>query len=363
MERRRFQQHVGGVGSDLAVCPAHHAADTNRLHRVRNQEVVGRQLSADPVEGRELLAIDRSPHHHMVIGDRIQVKGVQRLVELQHHVVGHVHYVVDGSQSGAIQPFLQPLWRGPDADASDHGGRVALAEFRVFDGDHRQRIDPDIGLGVSDLRNAHRLTGNRSDLPRHAQDGQAVAPVGRQLQLEEGVAQHFIQRRAHDRVIRENDYPLVFVADLQLRFRADHPFGNDPAYRRRFKFFPAPAVHVHQGDAGAREANLLSRGHVGRPADHFQRRPVSGINLAKRQRVRVGMWSGGAHVPDHATAPITAREHVAHLNAAHGQPVGQLIRVERDVNVLGKPGKRNQHDIGNRVRCSEIHDQAFTRFQ
>ena len=113
MERRRFQQHVGGGCRDLAVRSAHNAADPNRLRRVRDQQVVGGQFPVHPVQGGELLALSRAPDHHVVVGDRVQVKGVQRLVEFQHHVVGDVDHVVDGPQPGPVQPFRNQIGDGP----------------------------------------------------------------------------------------------------------------------------------------------------------------------------------------------------------------------------------------------------------
>ena len=98
-------------------------------------------------------------------------------------------------------------------------------------------------------------------------------------------------------------------------------------------------VGVEQEGAGPGEADILTGGDVGRAANDFQFRAVAGVNQAQRQGVGVGVWSGGAHVANHAIIPAAPGDDIAHLDAGHRQPMGHLIGWQRDVNVFGKPGE------------------------
>ena len=69
------------------------------------------------VQRSQPLAGAGAAHDYGVVLHRTEVEGVERLVVLQHHEVGHVHNVTDGTQPGPRQPFLQPLRRRADADA------------------------------------------------------------------------------------------------------------------------------------------------------------------------------------------------------------------------------------------------------
>ena len=174
----RFQQHCGGGAGDFAVGAAHHAADADGAGRVGNQQVVGVQGALRSVQGGELFAGGGAAHDDVPVGDGVQVEGVQGLVEFQHHIVGDIHHIVDGAQAGAGQAVLQPPGGGADLDAADYRCGVAAAQVWVGDGDLRQGVRRGAVLRVVNGGDAHRLAGEGADFPRHAQDGQAVAPVG-----------------------------------------------------------------------------------------------------------------------------------------------------------------------------------------
>ena len=174
----RFQQHTGGGRGDFAVGAAHHAADADGFVRVGDQQVVGSQDAFHAVQGGELFARRGAAHEDVTVGHGVQVKGVQRLVELQHHIVGDIHHIVDGAQAGAGQAVLQPVGRGADFDAGDDRCGVAEAQVGVGDGDPRQGVHRRAGLVIGHGRRAHGLAGDGADFPGHAEDGQAVAPVG-----------------------------------------------------------------------------------------------------------------------------------------------------------------------------------------
>ena len=103
--------------------------------------------------------------------EQVVVERVQRLAQLQHDVVGHVHDVADGPHPGAAQALLHPERRRADLQTLDQRGGVAQAQVgRV---DH----DPDeVGVG-HDRRQA---AGRGSSVRRGAAAGRSARrPRGR----------------------------------------------------------------------------------------------------------------------------------------------------------------------------------------
>ena len=75
------------------------------------------------VEGGHGLARPGPADHQAVAGQAVEVVGVGGLAELEHHVVGRVHHVVDGPHAGQGQPAGQPARRRADLDAGEHPRR------------------------------------------------------------------------------------------------------------------------------------------------------------------------------------------------------------------------------------------------
>ena len=57
--------------------------------------------------------------------ERVEVERMQRLPQLEQHVVGHVHHVVDGTLADGGKSFDQPVGRRPHLHAADDARRVA----------------------------------------------------------------------------------------------------------------------------------------------------------------------------------------------------------------------------------------------
>ncbi len=60
---------------------------------------------------------------------------MQGLAELEHHIVGRVHHVVDGTGTRAAEPLLQPRRGRRNPDVADDGAEVARAQVLVVDPD------------------------------------------------------------------------------------------------------------------------------------------------------------------------------------------------------------------------------------
>ena len=129
---------------------------------------------------------------------------MQRLAQLQHDVVGHVHDVADGAHPGAAQALLHPERRRADLQPFDQRGGVARAQIGRVDYDPDEIcIRHDLhGLAVEDGERitAHGLTGQRGSLAADAGDRLQVAERAFDIEREDRIAQVVDQRRPHRRV-------------------------------------------------------------------------------------------------------------------------------------------------------------------
>ena len=126
---------------------------------------------------------------------------MDRLAELQHHVVGRVDDVADGALAGSEQAHLDAVRRRADRHAAHPAPDEPRAQVRVPDvHDEAVRDARAAPLLHRDLRQADLLAGGRGDLAGEAQDGQRVAAVGLDVHVEDDVAVQVDQRDAERRV-------------------------------------------------------------------------------------------------------------------------------------------------------------------
>lgn len=109
---RGLDDDLGGGGlapvvGDLRVGAAHDAGETDGPPVVGDDEVLGVQDADDTVEGGDLLALRGAADTDGAF-DAGAVVGVQRLAELQHHVVGDVDGERDRAHPGLLQPARHP---------------------------------------------------------------------------------------------------------------------------------------------------------------------------------------------------------------------------------------------------------------
>ena len=71
--------------------------------------------------------------------DQMIIERVQRLADLQHHVVRHVHDVVDAADADLLQRVAQPVRAGANLHAVHHARRVARTQLRILEA-HRHAI-------------------------------------------------------------------------------------------------------------------------------------------------------------------------------------------------------------------------------
>src|SRR5262249_45053369 len=132
-----------------------------------------------------------APDHDRSLGDLAQVESVQRLAGLQHYVVGRVDHIVERAHAAKLQAAAQADWRGPDLDVR-HGERgvtrpqvgVRIVAYEL--------CRPVRWGAAANRRWPWRFeldVENRRHFAGETDDGKAVAPVGRNFHVQDGVGQ------------------------------------------------------------------------------------------------------------------------------------------------------------------------------
>ncbi|GAA3071608.1 hypothetical protein GCM10020000_65310 [Streptomyces olivoverticillatus] len=181
VEVRGLDDDLGGarggpVVGDLGLGSAHDAREPDGAAVVGDDQVLGVQDALGAVEGGELLAGLGAADADGALDARAVV-GVQRLAQLEHHVVGDVHGERDRAHARLLQAALEPD-RGArlGVEAGDRAGGEAVAGGRVGDLDGVA-----VAVGRRDVqqgRVAQRQAVGGGQLAGDAAHGQAVAAVG-----------------------------------------------------------------------------------------------------------------------------------------------------------------------------------------
>ena len=199
----------------------------------------------------------------------VSIKGMEGLAVLQHHQIGDVDHVVNGSNPSSLQALLQPaggrahlhplqLGHGEEATGL-HGGLVGGLDC--------QRCSLKGSRGITELGCAPHQGG---DFPGNPPHREAIGPVGgdRQFQnlvIEAQAGSHGTANGGHagEKVVKDCD-PLGF-AEAQLGERANHSATGYTAQFRRLN----REIHGRQGCAYQGHGNMDSRPHIGRTADNL----------------------------------------------------------------------------------------------
>ncbi len=134
----RFDQQISRRVGDFRLGAAHYPAQRDRLRRVGDYACPGSQLVRLVVDRFELLAGNGFADHNLLTRQLGEIKGVQRLPTLHHHIVRDVHDVVDRRRTDARQSINQPPRTGSDGHAADDAGRVPGTQFGALNRDFRQ---------------------------------------------------------------------------------------------------------------------------------------------------------------------------------------------------------------------------------
>ena len=317
VEAGALEQHVDRAIVNLRVGTAH---DAGKCHWARavvgNDGHVGRERALLAVERGELLAVARGANHDMALavalGELSEVEGVQGLAREEHHVVGNVHHVADGTAARGDDAARQPLGAGADLDAAHHARHVAAAELGSVDV-HVHEVGRARALLALDGRQLDVcvLVEDGTHLGSHAHHREAVGAVGRDLAVEHHVARAVVlrERHAHGRVSRQDHDAGVVAAKAQLALGAVHAATLDAA---QLALLDLDVAGQHRADHG--HDDLVTLVEVLGAADDLQRRGVAGLvdvlvahgDLAEPHVVGVGVRLLGEHLAHHHVVEMLA---------------------------------------------------------
>ena len=120
-----------------------------------------------------------------------QIKGMQRLTQLEHDVVGHIDNRINASDTGSSQPFDNRCRRrSSEVDISDHATDIPGAFVGCLYVDWKLRVVA--RRNRSDLSFTEFAVGNHRHIASNAEHAKAVGTIGGQPDLNDGVIQREI---------------------------------------------------------------------------------------------------------------------------------------------------------------------------
>ena len=336
-----------GVG-DLGTSSAHDPGDADGAVRVGDEERVGRQLAIDVIERLEPLPLAGESDDDLAPADRGGVERVDGLAELEHDVVADVDDVADRALAGREEAHLDLVRRRPDADARDMPADEPRAQVRVLDGDGQALRDRVAGLLGVGLREAHGGAGDRRDLAGDADEAQDVAPIGLDVDVEDGVAVQVDEGQAERRIRGQDEDAVAVAGQAQFVARTEHAVGH-----HAHLLGPLDAPIAWQDGAGQGHGDALAGGDVRRATHDLQRLTAPDGHPGERQAVRARVAFHAQQLADDDVLPVRAPcLDVRDVHAQQGQALGQRLRRVLDVDVVAEPRQRDSHANCSRKRRS-----------
>jgi hypothetical protein len=338
---RAFQVDARRVAGDARMLAAHDAGEAQRLRAVADEQQVRFERERLPVQQRQRLAVTREADDDVALEQPVVVR-VQRLAQLEHHVVGDVDDGRDGAHPRALDALLHPRRRRrARVDAFDDARGEPRARFGVLDSHAARRR---AGHRRSAMRRqGERCVRDRGNFACDADDRQAVGTVRRELDRDLGIVER--KRCSHvlsgDRIGRQLDEPGRVVRQPELARRAQHALRLDAAHRRTANRLAA-GQHRPFHRAGDAHARCRIRGS----AHDLQRRARTCIDGADAQAIGIGMLRNrGDRRHDDAGERRRAGRHVFDFEARHRELVAERRRVDRRVDQRAQPAFGEFHGI------------------
>ena len=247
---------------------------------------------------------------------------MKRLAAFHKNVVGHVDHVGNGADAAGGKAVAQGTGAFCDLDAGDDAAEVPVAQLRIGDLDSRV-WGVHVGKNQGTIRNGHGQIVRKRDFTGEPDDGQAVAAVGRYVDIEHVL---FKIKDIHKPVsglirIREDKDAVMIIAQPELAFRADHAEGRLAA-----ELCLLDNSSVRHGGAQQGDGDRLTGSHIGGAADDVRKFPLSRINLADMHVVGIGMGDALddlAH--DDGIYIGEGMDNFFQLQSEHGQPVRERL--------------------------------------
>ena len=309
VEAGALDHHVNGIVLDLGIHAAHDTGQRHGTLAVGDEAHAGVEHALLAVERRELLVLLGGTNHHttvaIALGKGVQVKGVQRLTGEHHHVVGDVDDVVVRAHAQGVEALDHPVWRRADLDVAHDAGNVAVAQALVGDLDRKLVVGRAAGLDLDGGQlNVEIAVEDGAGLAGHADHGQAVGTVGRDLTVEHGVARAHVlgKRHAAGRILGQDHDAGVVATQAELARGAVHAHGHDAA---KLALLDLNVAGKHGANHG--RDDVVAGLEVLRAADDLQRSGiavgveilVAHIDRAHIHVVAIGVRDLGEHLGGH----------------------------------------------------------------
>ena len=241
----------------------------------------------------------------IALGKGVQVKGVQRLTGEHHHIVGDVDDVVVRAHAQGVKALDHPVGRRADLDVAHDAGNVAVAQALVGNLDRKLVVGRAAGLGLDGGQlNVEIAVEDGAGLAGHADHGQAIGTVGRDLAVEHGVARAHVlgKRHAAGRILGQDHDAGVVAAQAELARGAVHAHGHDAA---KLALLDLDVAGQDSADHG--RDDVVAGLEVLRAADDLQRSGiavgveilVAHIDRAHIHVVAIGVRDLGEHLGGH----------------------------------------------------------------
>ena len=144
-----FEKDVRRGLGNAGFLTTHDASDGDGAGVVGDDEIFGEQGVFLAVEREDFFAFFGAADGDATL-EFIEVKGVQALAHLHHHIVGDIDDVVDGAEADAFETAFEPSGAGADFDTFDDAGGVVGAAVGGFERDF-------VGLGGAGFRGGFRV--------------------------------------------------------------------------------------------------------------------------------------------------------------------------------------------------------------
>ena len=357
VEASALDHHVDGIVLDLGIHAAHDTGQRHGTLAVGDEAHAGVEHTLLAIERRELLVLLGGANHHatvaIALGKGVEVKGVQRLAGEHHHVVGDVDDVVVRAHAQGVEALDHPVGRRADLDVAHDAGNVAVAQALVGDLDRKLVVGRAAGLDLDGGQlNVEIAVEDGTGLAGHADHGQAVGAVGRDLAVEHGIARAHIlgKRHAAGRILGQDHNAGVVAAQAELACGAVHAHGHDAA---KLALLDLDVAGQNCADHG--RDDVVAGLEVLRAADDLQRSGVAvgvevlvaHVDRAHIHVVAIGVWGLGEHLGGHHVVEGLAHG-VDRLDLSAGTDifVRKGLGILRNIDHGLEPVVRNAHLTG-----------------
>ena len=275
---------------------------------------------------------------------------MKRLTGEHHHVVGDVDDVVMRTNAQATQALDHPIGRGPNLHVSHDASDIAIAQSLVgnLDGNFVCRSTAGLGLNGGQLHVVIAIEDG-ARLARHANHGQAIGAVGRDLAIKHGIGRAVVLAKGHTNgsILGQDHDACVVAADAQLARRAVHAKARDTT---ELGFLDLDAAGQLGANHGGHDmvsglevlgtANNLQRLGVALGVDVF----VAHRDLAHIHVVAIGMWRFLEHLSrDHMVKALAHNVDSLDLGTGANILVRKLLGALGHIDHSLEPVVRNAH--------------------